>query len=65
MNKELALKLAAILHSIRDKDSYGMTLNAISQIGDFVKEECVDPSFSEKEFYDTVFLMKVFDCQYK
>jgi len=64
MNKELALKLAAVLHSIRNKDSYGMTLDAISQIGDFVKEECTDPSLSEKEFYDTVFIMKVFECQY-
>lgn len=65
MTKELALKLAEVLHQIRFGDGYAMTLGAFSKIGDFVKSECADPTFSEKEFYDKIFQMEVFDCQFK
>jgi hypothetical protein len=57
--------LAKLLRSIRANDGYSMTLSAIAEIGKFAKEECLDPSFSEKEFYDEVFQMKVFECQFE
>lgn len=65
MTKELAFKLAEVLHKIRFEDDYAMTLDAFSRIGSFVKKECTDTNFSEKEFYDKIFQRKIFDCQFE
>ena len=48
MTKLQTDKLAKLLRSIRVDDGYSMTLSAITEIGKFAKEECLDPSFSNK-----------------